>query len=63
MFFNSAKEARIRASIDNVALEKIGMRHVVTPCNKYIANGDYFGRDYIKGFTLVLTKINLQNAS
>lgn len=54
MFFNSAKEARIRASIDNVALEKIGMRHVVTPCNKYIATGDY-----IKGFTLVLTKINL----
>lgn len=59
MFFNSAKEARIQASIDNVALEKIGMRHVVTPCKKYIAPGAYFGRDYIKGFTLVLTKINL----
>ena len=58
MFFNSAKEARIRASIDNVALKKIGFCHVVTPCKKHLAAGDYFGRDYIKGFTLVLTKIN-----
>ena len=58
MFFNKAKDARIRASIDNVALEKIGMRHLVVPCKKYLVNPNYFGMDYFPGFTLVLVKIN-----
>jgi len=52
MFFNSAKSARIHASIESA---RTGYRHVVVPCKKYLCYPKlYFGRDYINGFTLVL---------
>ena len=56
MFFESARQARIRAQIDNIGLASIGFRHVVTPCKRYIYT-NYFEMDYINGFTLTLQKL------
>lgn len=52
MFFDSAKDARLQASIET---QRTGYIHVVKPCKKYLCPPkEYFGKDYIKGFTLVL---------
>lgn len=58
MFFESARQASLRARIDNVSLILIGMKHVVTPCKRYLCPPkNSFGKDYIQGFTLVLEKL------
>ena len=53
MFFYFDKDARIYAQLEKIRTGKI---HQVVPCKKYLCppRQDY-GRDYINGFTVVLT--------
>jgi hypothetical protein len=51
MFFHKAKEARLYATLETIQTHRI---HQVKPCKKFISSREYFGRDYITGFTVVL---------
>jgi len=52
MFFESAKDARLQARIET---HKTGYTHRVVACKKYLCPlKEYFSKDYINGFTLVL---------
>ncbi len=54
MFFDNAKDARIAARIESIRTHFV---HQVIPCKKYLCPPkEYFGRDYISGFTVILTK-------
>ena len=51
MFFETATAARLQASIET---KELGT-HISVPCKKYLCPpNEYFGRDFINGFTLVL---------
>ena len=57
MFFENAKDARLQASIET---QRTHHKHIVVPCKKYLCPPKlYFGKDYISGFTLVLSKCKL----
>ena len=52
MFFETTTAARLQASIET---QRTGYTHKVVPCKKYLCPpNEYFGRDFINGFTLVL---------
>ncbi len=52
MFFTSARKARIYAGLEKM---RTGRRHIVVPTIKYLCPPkEYFGRDYISGFTVIL---------
>jgi len=52
MFFETAKAARIAASRETL---RTGYQHYVKPCKKYLCPPkEYFGRDYINGYTIIL---------
>ena len=52
MFFESAKDASLQARIET---QRTGYTHEVVACKKYLCPPkEYFGKDYINGFTLVL---------
>ena len=50
MYFESAIKARKYCTLEIIRTHK---RHIVVPSKKYIPY-DYFGRDYVNGFTVVL---------
>lgn len=53
MFFENAKDARLYANIQSIVTHR---KHIVKPCKKYLCPPkEYFGRDYINGFTIVLS--------
>ena len=55
MFFEKAKDARVQASIETTRTHR---QHLVAPCKKYLCPPkEYFGRDYINGFTIILGEI------
>jgi len=52
MFFRSAKHARHYAKLEYL---RTGLRHIVVPTKKYLCYpNQYFGQDFIPGFTVVL---------
>lgn len=52
MFFEKSKDARIYANIQN---QVTGYNHFVVPCKKYLCPPrEYFGKDYINGYTVIL---------
>lgn len=54
MFFEKAKDARIYASIQSTTSHR---KHIVKKCIKYLCPPkEYFGKDHINGFTVVLVK-------
>ena len=50
MFFKTAKRAQKYCILEII---RTGLRHIVVPSKKYVPY-DYFGRDYIVGFTVIL---------
>ena len=53
MFFTKSHDASVFARVERI---RTGLRHVVTPCRKYLCPPkEYFGRDWISGFTVTLT--------
>jgi hypothetical protein len=52
MFFERAKQARMQARLETI---RTGVRHHVVKTRKYLCpSNEYFGRDYITGFTIVI---------
>lgn len=52
-FFSKAKDARRYCKIENIRTNR---SHIVVPCKKYLCPPTlYFGRDYINGFTVILS--------
>lgn len=52
MYFPNAMQARIYA---NLQTRQTGYKHKVMPCKKHLCPPkEYFGRDYINGFTVIL---------
>ena len=52
MHFSKAKDARMYAKLECI---RTGVRHIVVPCKQYLCPPkEYFGRDWISGFTVVL---------
>jgi len=52
MFFNRCHDASVFARMERV---RTGLRHVVKPCRKFLCPPkEYFGRDWVSGFTVTL---------
>ena len=52
MFFDKAENARMYAKLETI---KTHRKHIVKPCKKYLCPPkQYFGKDYINGFTVCL---------
>ena len=53
MFFRKARKARRYAQLETF---RTGVRHIVVPTQKYLCPPNHYcGRDFIPGFTVVLT--------
>lgn len=56
MQFSSCKDAAAYARMERV---RTGIRHVVKPCRRYLCPPkEYFGRDWVPGFTVVMMPNN-----
>jgi len=54
MFFDNAKDARMYCRLESIRTHR---KHKVVKCSKYLCPPkQYFGRDYISGFTVILLK-------
>ena len=54
MFFEKIRDARLYASLETTRTHRV---HKVQPCKKYLCPPNlHLGKDFIKGFTIVLTR-------
>lgn len=59
MFFEKAKDARIYCQLENIRTHR---KHEVVKCKKYLCPPKlYFGKDFINGFTVILSSNKSSN--
>jgi hypothetical protein len=54
MFFEKSKDARIYSQLETIRTHR---QHIVVNCKKFLClPKNYFGKDYVNGFTVILSK-------